>query len=335
VVWDVLLGSGMRSERGFSMLVACLLGFVCPACGLSPDVPAPQSGAEAAHSGDADAPNGVCRVGAQRVEHVGCVDEELSFSPDALDACRSDGAKQCDERCQSGDTPSCTALALVHQLALEASPNTTYAAHLYEKACAAGDGAACNDLGVMHGKGLGLPVDYDRAETLYAVACEKGNVEGCVNFATSRSWGSDPPENVAHAVLAVQDACVSAGQARACAALGKMRARGSAIERDEKLAASLFDRACTGGDVHACEELGRAYLQGDGVTPDDDQALRLFRKACDSARSDACSDLAMMYCMGRGVAKDPVRSTTLFRQACDAGEASACRAKACGVVAPL
>ena len=324
----------MSSETRFALVLSGVLGVLCPACGQSPEQPAPQTESEAAHS-EADAPNGVCRAGSQRVEHVGCVDEELAFSPDALEACRSAGARECDDRCQNGDTPACTSLALVHQLALEASPDTTYAARLYDKACAAGDGAACNDLGVMHGKGLGVPVDYEKAEALYAMACDKGNVVGCANLATSRTWGSDPPENVARAVLAVQDACVSAAQPRACAALGVMRARGSAVPRDEALAASFFDRACTAGDIQACEQLGRAYLQGDGVSADASHALRLFRQACDSARSDACTDLATMYCMGRGVPKDATRSTALFKQACEAGDAFACRAKACEGAATL
>jgi TPR repeat protein len=330
----VLLYVGMTLETRITLLVTGLLGVLCPACGQSPEQPAPQTASEAARS-SADAPNGVCRAGSQRIEHVGCVDEELAYSQDALDSCRSAGARECDEHCQNGDNAACTALGLVHQLALEAPPNTTYAARLFDKACGAGDGAACNDLGVMHAKGLGLPVDYEKAETLYAVACEKGNVVGCANLATSRTWGEDPPPNVAQAVLAVQDACVSAAQPRACAALGAMRARGSGVPRDERLAVTFFERGCNGGDVQACEQLGRAYLQGDGVKADDDRAFRLFRQACDDARSDACTDLASMYCMGRGVPRDPTRSSALFKQACDAGDAFACRAKGCGASAPL
>lgn len=318
----------MSAQTRIVVTMAGLLGVACPACGQSPDMPAPQTAAEASRVA-ADAPNGVCRAGSQRIEHVGCVDEELAYSEDALEACRSAGAAECDQRCQAGETATCTALAIVHQLALETSPNTTYATRLYDKACAAGDGAACNDLGVIHAKGLGVPVDYDKAEALYAVSCDKGNVVGCVNLATSRAWGEDPPENVKHAVLAVQDACVSASQPKACAALGLMRAKGSGLPRDEKLAASLFDKACDAGDVTACERLGRAYLDGDGVPANDDRAFRLFRQACDSARSDACTDLATMYCMGRGVPRDATRSAALMHQACEAGDPFACRAKGC------
>src|SRR5579859_6827601 len=184
-------------------LLAAALGVACPACGQSPDLPAPRTEAEAAvaHSAsDADAPNGVCRRGAQRIEHLGCVDEELSLPGDALDSCRSAGIKQCEEQCLQGDSPACTALGLVHELALEVKPNTTYAARLFEKGCAAGGGPACNDLGVMHAKGLGMPVDVPRAEVLYAVACDRGDVVGCANLATSRVWGSETPENVGRAV---------------------------------------------------------------------------------------------------------------------------------------
>jgi len=317
----------MSSRSRNALLLVALLGVVCPACGQSPILPAPRTEAEASGRAAADAPNGVCRAGTQRVEHVGCVDEELAFSADALASCRNSGTRECDELCQKGDTPACTSLALVHQLALETAPNTTYAARLFDKACAAGDGAACNDLGVLHGKGLGFPVDYDRAEALYTVACDRGSVMGCANLATSRTWGDHPPDAVGRAVLAVTDACVSAAQPRACAALGAMQAKGSAMPRDQKEAAATLDRGCTGGDASACEELGRAYLQGDGVAPSDDLAMRMFRKAC--------TDLATMYCMGRGMPRDVERSAVLFRQACDAGDEAACRAKGCsGKIAP-
>jgi uncharacterized protein len=318
-----------------AVLLTTFLGVLCPACGQTPDSPAPQTPAALARTAEADAPNGVCRTGAQMVPHVGCVDEALSFSQDALDACREGAAVECDQRCAQGDTPSCTALGLVKELALESSPNTAYATRLFDKACAAGDGAACNDLGVMHARGVGVPMDAERAEVLYSVACDHSDVVGCANLATARTWGADPPANVASAVLAVENACVSTNNPRACAALGSMRARGSAVVRDEKGAVELFDKACRGGDVAGCELLGQAYLRGNGVDADDVTALQLFRRACDGARSDGCTDLATMYCLGKGVPRDTERSAGLLRQACQAGDEAACRAKSCTGWAPL
>lgn len=314
---------------GKSGIVTLVLVSLCPACGVSPDLPAPQESPRGAPTADVDAPNGVCRSGADMVAHIGCVDEELSFSTDALNACRSAGESECSQRCQDGDAPSCTALALVHAFALEASANTTYAAHLLDRSCAAGDGAACNDLGVLHGKGLGFPVNVVRAETLYAVACDHGSVVGCANLTLSRTWGAEPPSTVLQAVHTVDRACDSGGDSHACAALGVMRARGSVLSRDEPLAAKLFAKACTAGDVGSCDRLGRAYLSGDGVAPDDVTAVHLFRQGCDHGQAEACTDLANMYCMGRGVPRDPSRSTALLRQTCEAGDAVACRAKAC------
>lgn len=302
---------------------------ICPACGKSPDLSAPDTPASLARAVDVDAPNGVCRGGAQMVPHVGCVDEELSFSADAVGACRSTGEPECSTRCQQGDAPSCTALAIVHEFALETTPNMTYAARLLDKSCAGGDGAACNDLGVLYAKGLGFPVDVERAETLYAVACDRGDLGGCANLARARSWSGEPPENVAKAVHVVQRACTSSSDARACAAVAWMRARGSVLPRDEKMAADLFQHACDAGNVDSCDRLGKAYLRGDGVPPDDVTALQLFRRACDRASADACTDLANMYCMGRGIPRDPQRSTALMQQACDAGDDVACKSKAC------
>jgi TPR repeat protein len=321
-----------------SALLVALVVAICPACGQSPDIAAPGSGDDAvraARAVDVDAPNGVCRAGARMLPHIGCVDDELSFSVDAIDACRSVGEGECGARCQKGDAPSCTALALVHQFALETQPNTTYAARLLDQSCAAGDGAACNDLGVLHGKGLGFPVDVARAETLYGVACDRGDIGGCANLARARTWGAEPPAPAAHAIETVSRACTSGSDARACAALATLRERGSAMERDEKLAASLFAKACDAGDYPSCDRLGRAYLAGDGVAADEVTALRLFRRACDAAQAEACTDLAQMYCMGRGVPRDAARSTALLRQCCDAGDTVACRARSCNAAIPL
>jgi TPR repeat protein len=322
----------MLAKTGFLVL---LVAAVCPACGQTPDLSAPRDAASAARAVDVDAPNGVCRAGAKMVPHIGCVDEELSYSTDALDACRSSGEGECVTRCQKGDAPSCTALAMVHQFALETTPNTTYAAKLLDMSCATGDGAACNDLGVMHAKGLGFAVEVDKAEALYDVACDHGDVAGCANLTRARTWGDNPPENVAKAVLMVENACNSTSDPRACSALGALRARGSTMPRDEGAAAGFFSKACAAGDVGACDSLGKAYLAGDGVKPDDVTALQLFRKACDAARAEACTDLATMYCMGRGVPRDAQRSTALLRQTCEAGDTVACRTRSCNSAAPL
>jgi TPR repeat protein len=320
---------------GKSALLVLLVAAICPACGVSPDLQAPQGPAAAARAVDVDAPNGVCRSGAHIIPHIGCVDDGLSFSQASLDACRSTGEPECSARCQKGDAPSCTGLALVHAFGLETSSNTAYAAQLLDRSCAAGDGAACTDLGVLHARGLGFPVDVERAETLYAVACDHGDIVGCANLASSRTWGADPPTNVLQALRTVESACGSGEALEACGALGLMRARGSGIDRDEHLAAKLFTKACDAGDVVACDRLGKAYLAGDGVTPDDVTALQLFRRGCDRAQAEACTDLANMYCMGRGIPRDAPRSTALLHQTCEAGDPVACHTKTCGGWAPM
>jgi TPR repeat protein len=316
-------GTSMQLAGKLALVVGGV-GLLCPACGQSPDLQAPQTASDVGRGGETDAPNGVCRTGAQLVAHLGCVDDELSVSPDAVEACRSGGETECDARCAQGETPACTSLALVHELALEATPNTAYAARLFDRACAAGDGAACNDLGVLHAKGLGFPVETERAEALYRVACDRGSVEGCANLAMARTWGTDAPEAVARAAGAVENACVSSRNARACSVLGVLRSRGSAMARDTKEGVAYLERACALGDMAACDGLGKAYLLGDGVSADDVTAMRLFRRACDAARADACTDLAAMYRMGRGAPRDPARADALFKQACAAGDAVAC-----------
>jgi uncharacterized protein len=310
-------------------LCVLFLVTVCPACGESPDMGAPPAAANAPGAALVDAPNGVCRAGAQLVPRVGCVDEELAFPADAVETCRSAGEKACSARCEAGEAPSCTALAVVHEFALETTANTTYAARLLDQACGLRDGAACNDLGVMHAKGLGFPVDVDKGEALYQVACDYGQIVGCENLTRSRAWGSNPPDSVSRAAAVVENACLSASDARACESLGWMRERGSAEPRDEAAALGLFKRACDAGAVGGCELLGRALMQKAGGTQDDKAAAVLFRRACDDARSDGCMDLATMYCMGRGVARDPARSTALLKQTCNAGDPAACRARSC------
>jgi TPR repeat protein len=325
----------MRTETRAILVIASFLGVVCPACESGRDRGDPLTPAQAARSVDVDAPNGVCREGAIMIPNIGCVDDAFAYSPDGIESCREMGMPQCEEACQKGDPSACTSAAILHQFAIETTPNTTYAAALFEKACATGDGGGCNNLGVLHGKGIGFPVDVERAETLYEVSCDHGSVVGCANLAMGRTWSADPPQNVANAASVAQRACEASADARACSAVGWMRERGSVLARDEKLAAELYQKACDGGQSSACERLGKLYLAGTGVGADDVTALNLFRKACNDARSDACTDLATMYCMGRGVPRDPPRSTALIQQACHAGDRAACRSKECSGVLGL
>ncbi len=325
----------MRRESGALLLIASFLGVVCPACESGRDRGDPLPPAQAASAVDVDAPKGVCREGANMVEHVGCVDDAFAYSVDGVESCREAGLTQCEDACQKGDPSACSSAAILHLLAIETTPNTAYAASFFEKACVAGDGAGCNNLGVLHGKGIGFPVDVDRSETLYAVSCEHGSVVGCANLAMGRAWSSDPPENVKYAASVVQRACMSSADARACSAFGWRLERGSVLARDERQAVELYQKACQGGEPSACERLGKLYLEGTGVAADDVTALNLFRKACNEARSDACTDLATMYCMGRGIPRDPPRSTALLQQACHAGDRAACRSKECNPLLPL
>jgi len=82
---------------------------------------------------------------------------------------------------------------------------------------------------------------------------------------------------------------------------------------------------CESGKAHSCGVLGVLYVKGLGVEKDERRAAALWEKACEGGVAEGCYGLGRLYVQGLGVEKDLRRASALFRQACSGGLAHACQ----------
>jgi TPR repeat protein len=97
-------------------------------------------------------------------------------------------------------------------------------------------------------------------------------------------------------------------------------AEGSAVVRDDKRAAELFEKAAEAGHRRAQINLGTLYFRGQGVTRDLVQARAWLEKAASDNDPYALYALARAMSEGHGpVVSDQVRAADLFRRAAERG----------------
>jgi hypothetical protein len=83
-----------------------------------------------------------------------------------------------------------------------------------------------------------------------------------------------------------------AGSADACSDLATAHRTGTGVERNETLAAELYEKSCDGGSAVGCYNLAMAYRTGTGVARDEDRAMQLFERACEAGSQIACQNAA-------------------------------------------
>ena len=118
-------------------------------------------------------------------------------------------------------------------------------------------------------------------------------------------------------VVDIQNSCNS-GKVASCYQLGQMHLKGRGVEQDNNEAVRYFTIACNGDDMLACSDLGIMYAIGYGVPEKDDKiAASLFKRACDSrVKGTACDNLAVMYETGRGIEQDYKKAIQLYELGC-------------------
>jgi TPR repeat protein len=104
-----------------------------------------------------------------------------------------------------------------------------------------------------------------------------------------------------------------------CSNLGALYEEGRGVEKDERRAASLYEKACQGGNAGGCSNLGFLYLNGSGVERDESRAASLYEKACQGGFATGCSNLGFLYVEGRGVGRDDTEAVKWFRKAAEQG----------------
>lgn len=124
-------------------------------------------------------------------------------------------------------------------------------------------------------------------------------------------------------VLACEREC-AAGSADRCRRLAASYAFGQGVEKDETLAAELYEHACDMKDSSACMFAGQMSEFSRGVAKDDAKAARLYARACDLRWAAGCYNLAIMYERGTGEPVDRRKAGDLYQLACAAGAKEAC-----------
>lgn len=122
---------------------------------------------------------------------------------------------------------------------------------------------------------------------------------------------------------AVFERLCRAGQADACAELGRMTMVGSTSAAEVDAALELYEQACRGGDASGCSELAGNLIERQGETAAG-RAAEIAKKACDGGFPTACAHLGLLYATGSGVEHDDARATGLYEIACDGGDAAGC-----------
>lgn len=122
---------------------------------------------------------------------------------------------------------------------------------------------------------------------------------------------------------AVFDRLCRAGQADACAELGRLTMVSSTSPAEVEAALALYEQACQGGDASGCSELAGNLIEGQGESAAG-RAAEIAKKACDGGYPAACAHLGLLYSNGSGVEQDDARATGLYEIACDGGDPAGC-----------
>ncbi|KAH3764274.1 sel1 repeat family protein [Pelomyxa schiedti] len=93
------------------------------------------------------------------------------------------------------------------------------------------------------------------------------------------------------------------------------------VEKDNRKAVELYQRAADAGDTTAMYNLAVCYDNGDGVEKDTQKAVTLYQRAADAGNTSAMCNLGVGYENGYG--KDIKKTVTLYKRAADAGHATA------------
>ena len=87
-------------------------------------------------------------------------------------------------------------------------------------------------------------------------------------------------------------------------ALGERYLTGDIVDKDEKKAVELFEKAANQNNVIGMLKLAECYRKGSGVAHDDSKALSLYERAGNLGNTDAMMVLSDMYAEGNGTEKN-------------------------------
>ncbi len=105
------------------------------------------------------------------------------------------------------------------------------------------------------------------------------------------------------------------GDVIAISNLAFMYAKGSGVEKDEKLAMQWYKNAAEKGHLNSQYNLGVIYAKGRGVTQDYTESFRWYKMAAEQGDVFAQSTVAMMFAKGIGTAKNEKEAVNWYHRA--------------------
>jgi TPR repeat protein len=120
------------------------------------------------------------------------------------------------------------------------------------------------------------------------------------------------------------DRTCSAGEGRACTALGWIQEEGKGVPADVAKAAALYKKACDKGDKSGCARFAWLQARGEGVARDEAGGMAALDRLCADGFLEACTQLAVLHA-NRQTREGIAKAKELLKKACDGGDQEACR----------
>jgi uncharacterized protein len=133
-----------------------------------------------------------------------------------------------------------------------------------------------------------------------------------VLFEFPNAWAEDDKET------ALKRALCEKGNSTACFKMGE---RYRMVERNNKIAAKFYVKACNSGYMTGCTNGGiLTLMRGTPYSKEFKQARKMFSKACDAGEDPACYNLGTLnYKEGR-----QKKALQYYLKACDMGNQPGC-----------
>ena len=155
----------------------------------------------------------------------------------------------------------------------------------FKENCENGDAVSCHNMGIMYNHGDGVSKDDLKALEFYAKACDK-------NYYTS------------------------------CSSAAVLYEESETLKQDMKKAFKLYSKACGGGDAFGCHNAAVFYSKRKGM---ERVAISLYDKACEDGYSESCIFLGRLYRDSREVAPDYAKAQEKFDLACELNNYLGCK----------
>jgi TPR repeat protein len=177
------------------------------------------------------------------------------------------------------------------------------------------------------------PADPDKPADVRGVAeVAPGDIATAIKFCKAASAGSRRAlyqlgrayaanQQLPEAVAAYRRA-IDKGNTSAMVELGVMLATGAGMQKDEREARRLFERAAEGGNSRGVSNL-MALSGSVGASPDSAKARALLSRAAETNSPESQYQLGLMMAGGIGGPKDDIAARTMFERAAAQGHAGA------------